>query len=133
MAMRGVGDDGEDEEEDDALFGQPKDATENFIITYGCQPSDGVPVKSTLAIQYFSYLKNMATANQLDDGRKFFLLPSTLNFFQNIDGKCEHAIKTAKPIAIEWKDDFNAQADEGHIDYFAHSDDEEPEIDEDEE
>ena len=74
----------------------------------------------------------MATANQLDDGRKFFLLPSTLNFFQNIDGKCEHAIKTAKPIAIEWKDDFNAEADEGHIDYFAHSDDEEPPIDEDE-
>ena len=35
MAMRGVGDEGEDEEED-ALFGQPKDATENFIITYGC-------------------------------------------------------------------------------------------------
>ena len=42
MAMRGLG--GEDEDdEDDQLFGQPKDATENFIITYGCQPTDGVP------------------------------------------------------------------------------------------
>ena len=53
--MRGIGD--EEEEDEDVLFGQPKDATENFIITYGCQPTDGVPVKSTLAIQYFSYLR----------------------------------------------------------------------------
>ena len=75
----------------------------------------------------------MANANQLDDGRKFFILPSTLNFFQNIDGKCEHAIKTAKPILIEWCDDFNAQGDEGHIDYFAGSDDEEEQPIEDEE
>ena len=37
-ATRGLGGDadgGEDEEEA-ALLGQPKDATENFIITYGC-------------------------------------------------------------------------------------------------
>ena len=32
------------------------------------------------------------------------MLPGCLNFFQNIDGKCEHNIKAAKPIMLEWDD-----------------------------
>lgn len=32
------------------------------------------------------------------------MLPGCLNFFQNWDGKCEHAIKTCRPILLEWAD-----------------------------
>ena len=34
---------------------------ENFIITYGCPPSEGVPAKSTIAKAYIRYLKQSAT------------------------------------------------------------------------
>ena len=30
---------------------------ENFIITYGCPPTEGVPAKSTIAKAYIKYLK----------------------------------------------------------------------------
>ena len=33
--MRGLGE-GDDDDDEAMLLGQPKDATENFIITYGC-------------------------------------------------------------------------------------------------
>ena len=55
-----------------------------------------------------------------------------MNFFQNVDGKCEHAIKTTKPIVIEWADDFNRDT-EGRINYFEAMGEEEPEEDEEEE
>ena len=47
----GGGDTGADD--DNAEF----TGTENFIISYGCQPSDGVPAKSTIAISYFKWLR----------------------------------------------------------------------------
>ena len=30
---------------------------ENFIMTYGCPPTEGVPAKSTIAKSYMKYLK----------------------------------------------------------------------------
>lgn len=33
-------------EDDSEWLGAPKGSQENFIVTYGCQPSDGVPQKS---------------------------------------------------------------------------------------
>ena len=37
-------------------------------------------------------------------GGNQFVLPGCLNFFQNSDGKCEHNIKTAKPLLLKWYD-----------------------------
>ena len=37
------------------------ESQENFIITYGCPPSEGVPAKSTIAKAYIRYLKKSAT------------------------------------------------------------------------
>ena len=85
----------------DEWIGQPEQSQENIIITYGCQPSAGVPAKSTMAKAYFKYLRKSAT--DFADS-KFMTLPGCLNFFQNSDGKCEHSIKTAKPIMLEWDD-----------------------------
>jgi hypothetical protein len=47
-------------EDDDGLAAasdQIPDSHENFIITYGCPPTEGVPAKSTIAKTYMSYLK----------------------------------------------------------------------------
>ena len=82
-------------------IGQPIGSQENIIITYGCQPSDGVPQKSSLAKHYFRYLRKSTVEY---NGVRNFMLPGCLNFFQNVDGKCEHNIKAAKPIMLEWDD-----------------------------
>ena len=101
QAMRGLKADTEGLEHDgDEWIGQPKDSQENIIITYGCQPSAGVPQKSTIANTYFRYLRK--SAKVFPDGKKYLVLPGCLNFFQNVDGKCEHNIKTAKPLMLEW-------------------------------
>ena len=62
-------------------------------MTFGCKPAAGVPIKSTIARNYFKYLRMSAKEVQ-ETGQKLFVLPGCLNFFQNWDGKCEHAIKT---------------------------------------
>lgn len=79
---------------------------ENFIITYGCKPSDGVPAKSTISKNYFRYLHQSASngKSQGSDHTKFFVLPGCLNFFQNSDGKCEHSIKVSGSVILEWDD-----------------------------
>ena len=41
-----------------------------------------------------------------------FVLPGCLNFFQNSDGKCEHNIKTARPVLLRWKDKIHEGEDE---------------------
>lgn len=87
--------------DDQEWIGQPKGSQENIIITYGCQPSDGVPQKSKLAKSYFRYLRKSA---QDYNDVKCLMLPGCLNFFQNKDGRCEHNIKAAKPIMLEWDD-----------------------------
>ena len=38
---------------------------ENFIITYGCPPTEGVPAKSTIAKAYVKYLKKSANPEGL--------------------------------------------------------------------
>ena len=82
-------------------IGQPKGSQENIIISYGCQPSAGVAQKSSLAKAYFRYLRK---SSQDYNGALHLMLPGCLNFFQNADGKCEHNIKAAKPIMLEWDD-----------------------------
>jgi hypothetical protein len=72
-------------------------------MTFGCRPSDGVPAKSTIAKAYFRYLKKAAQPTQ-DGSANIVVLPGCLNFFQNTDGKCEHNVKTAKPVMIEWSE-----------------------------
>ena len=83
--------------EDGLYLSQPDEPQENFIISYGCQPSAGVPVKSTLAMSYFRYLRKQA--RPFNDGH-FLVLPGCLNFFQNVDGKCEHSVKVSKPLLL---------------------------------
>ena len=81
-------------------MGKTEDISDNFILTYGCQPSSGVPAKSTIAKSYFRYLR--ASSKPFADSN-YFMLPGCINFFQNDDGKCEHNIKVAKPLMLEWK------------------------------
>ena len=37
----------------DAPIAAVDDGSINLILTFGCQPSDGTPAKSTIAIHYF--------------------------------------------------------------------------------
>ena len=57
-AARGLGED-EENEFDSPGFNLPE-RQENFIITYGCPPTEGVPAKSTIAKAYIKYLKNQS-------------------------------------------------------------------------
>ena len=70
---------------------------ENFIITYGCPPTEGVPAKSTIAQSYMSYLRRCANK----DG--YVALPGPLNFFVGSDGKCEHSIKVNSPLLLKYQ------------------------------
>ena len=74
------------------------EADENFVITYGCPPTEGVPAKSTIAAAYIKYLKKAA------DPQGNIALPGPLNFFVGEDGKCEHSIKVRKAILLKWTD-----------------------------
>ena len=74
------------------------DTEENFVITYGCPPTEGVPAKSTIAHAYLKYLKKAA------DSQGNIALPGPLNFFVGADGKCEHSIKVRKPLLLKWQD-----------------------------
>ena len=66
-----------------------------------------MPQKSSLAKHYFKYLRKSTVEY---NGVRRFMLPGCLNFFQNIDGKCEHNIKAAKPIMLEWDDKADGKA-----------------------
>ena len=86
-ATRGTGAD-----EDDGLAAATEalpEYQENFIITFGCPPTEGVPAKSTIAKAYMKYIKKSSDQNG------YISLPGPLNFFVGDDGKCEHNIKVA--------------------------------------
>ena len=70
----------------------------NYLVTFGCPPSKGVPAKSTIAVAYFKFLKKSAD----DKGR--IVLPGPLNFFLGTDGKCETISKVRRPIVLQWTD-----------------------------
>ena len=55
----------------------------NFIFSFGCKPSSGVPARSTFAKDYFDHLKRMSNA----DGS--VILPEALLYWQNIDKEAE--------------------------------------------
>ena len=42
------------------VSGGNAETQENFILTYGCPPTEGVPAKSTIANAYIKYLKKAA-------------------------------------------------------------------------
>lgn len=68
----------------------------NLVITYGCQPSGGVPALSTIAVTYFAHLKKMA-AKTAD----CVVLPDTLISFLGTDGKAESLIKFEGRYALQ--------------------------------
>ena len=87
-------------EEEDGLAAAAEGMSENhenFIMTYGCPPTEGVPAKSTIAESYMRYLKNSKDQNG------HIALPGPLNFFVGADGKCEHNIKVNFPILLKYK------------------------------
>ena len=86
-------------EEDDGMAAaseQIPENHENFIITYGCPPTEGVPAKSTIAKTYMQYLKKSSDQNG------YIQLPGPLNFFVGSDGKCEHSIKVNQPVLLKY-------------------------------
>ena len=60
QAQRGLVSDDDDSPYGGAGLVQPE-SHENFIITYGCPPTEGVPAKSTIAKAYIKYLKKSST------------------------------------------------------------------------
>ena len=52
-------------EEEEAFIMDIPESHENFIITYGCPPSEGVPAKSTIAKAYIKWLKKSASSDGL--------------------------------------------------------------------
>ena len=103
-ATRGGGGGAAMDDDANEMLGQEETNHENFIITYGCQPSAGVALKSTIAKTYFRYLRRSSQSAKFDHELKLLELPGCLNFFQNTDGKCEHSIKAAQPLLLFWKD-----------------------------
>lgn len=85
---------------DDGILAKP-DENENLIITFGCQPSEGVPAKSTIAKAYFRHLRR--SANILNRAGQF-ALPGNLSFFQGVDKKCEHTTRVTAPLLLNWTD-----------------------------
>ena len=56
----------------------------NFIVTYGCAPSQGTPAKSTISEAYFLMLKLQADAYTGE-----VTLPNAFDLWQGFDGKSE--------------------------------------------
>ena len=56
----------------------------NYIVTYGCPPSDGTPAKSTISLAYFQRLKREA-----EGWTGEVTLPNALTTWQGTDGKAE--------------------------------------------
>ena len=75
-----------------------RSSEENFIITYGCPITEGVPSKSQIAKAYIKYLKMSAKEGLI-------VLPGPLNFFVGTDGKCEHNIKVNNSLLLQWTKD----------------------------
>ena len=72
--------------------------TKNYIATYACEVTEGIPAKSTIAKAYMKYIKSMTKKT---DG--YLALPGPLSFFAGTDGKCEHnKDKPAQPILLYW-------------------------------
>lgn len=69
----------------------------NYLVTYGCPPSQGVPAKSTIAVAYFKFL------NGQKDSNGAITMPGNISFFQGTDGKCESVPKCSQPIQLHWK------------------------------
>ena len=92
---RGMG--AEEEDGLEAAAGAIPENHENFIMTYGCPPTEGVPAKSTIAKSYMKYLKSS------QDPNGHISLPGPLNFFVGADGKCEHNIKVNFPLLLKYK------------------------------
>ena len=113
---RGMG--AEEEDGLEAAAGAIPENHENFIMTYGCPPTEGVPAKSTIAKSYMKYLK------QSKDPNGHIALPGPLNFFVGADGKCEHNIKVNFPVLLKYKEK-QEQEEEEEQEEEAEEDDEE--------
>ena len=90
---------------------------ENFIITFGCSPTEGVPAKSTIAKAYMKYIKKSSDANG------YISLPGPLNFFVGDDGKCEHSIKVSQPLLLKFDKQEDQEQEEEKIDEEEEEDD----------
>ena len=72
-----------------------KTSHENFIITFGCPPSDTVAARSTIARAYFMFLCDAR------DKKGYIGLPGNLNYWNGDDGKAEHSLKVPSgPILL---------------------------------
>ena len=81
--------------------------------TFGCQPTDGVAQKSTIAKGYFEHLRKMANVNE-NVGR--VKLPEAIQLFKGSDRKCETLCAVEQFIYLDWHD--RVTPDDGCGDYF---------------
>ena len=102
---RGDGD-GDDFDMDEGISHQ------NFVGTFGCQPSDGVAQKSTIAKGYFRCLRMMAKQNKVGQIK----LPEAIQLFKGTDKKCETLCAVEQNIYLEWHD--KVTPDDGCDEYF---------------
>ena len=75
---------------------------ENFIMTFGCPPTQTVAARSTIAKAYFTFMRDAS------DDEGILYLPGNLNYWGGDDGKCEHAVKVpGGAIELKWHDSSN--------------------------
>ena len=78
------------------LFPKKENQLRNYLVTYGCAPSEGVPAKSTVALSYFKHIKKTMNKN----GHVF--LPGSVMLFSGADGKAETVAKVSQQCVLSW-------------------------------
>jgi len=86
---------------------------QNFVGTFGCQPSDGVAQKSTIAKGYFRCLRMMANVKNNVGQIK---IPEAVQLFKGSDKKCETLCAVEQIIYLDWND--KVTPDDGCDGYF---------------
>lgn len=104
------------DDNDDDDFEMEDISQHNFMVTFGCQPTDGVAQKSTIAKGYFRYLRMMANVSVNADNVGRIKLPKAIQLFKGTDKKCETLCAIEQYIYLDWHD--KVRCDDG-CDKFA--------------
>ena len=83
----------------------------NYIVTYGCPPSNGLPTKPTIAVPYFKFFNMQKNTDFI------VTLPGNIIYLKGTDGKCETQVKVAQSLKLKWKKSGRAKEEVKNISY----------------
>ena len=78
---------------------ESKAEANNLVLTFGCQPDDTVPDRSTIAVAFFEKLRSKANAATGEVS-----LPSALYGWRGTDKKAEVLVLTEVEVKLSFKD-----------------------------